>query len=401
MFFVMFGDAAKNNDCIFCKDKYIMSDIVLQPEQEQEEKLYLRDVSDRGKDRKWAERKAHALSLADTYYETWISDMIHAGYSRDEAESLAGVDWYGWDNYRRSQRVDGCAEVLEFRVAQSGRLKLDRAWFCHDRLCPMCNWRRSLKHTAQIAQLLTVIRERGIKGVWLMGTFTLRNVAGSEIGESFSRYALAYRRMMDYKAVKAYCLGAIRASEVTYNAEADSWNTHIHTLMFMRTNYFKSGYLTHDDWRSMWMRASRIDYIPQIRVSRIKPREPSEHDPTGMIKAVLEVAKYPVKPEAYGAITTVPDQETDDERELRLDRVRCLRTGIARKRLISYFGLLKQLHAELQLDDAEDGDLVHTDQEVDVEDPDDPWVDRIICPYDRTVREYIRYTERDYLDSID
>jgi plasmid rolling circle replication initiator protein Rep len=34
--------------------------------------------------------------------------------------------------------------------------------------------------------------------------------------------------------------------------------------------------------------------------------------------------------------------------------------GLYRKRLISYGGLLKEIHKELNLDDAEDGDLIHT-----------------------------------------
>ena len=51
-----------------------MSDKLLQ-----DEKSYLKDVSESGKDRKWAERKGHALRLSETYYEAWISDMEHAG----------------------------------------------------------------------------------------------------------------------------------------------------------------------------------------------------------------------------------------------------------------------------------------------------------------------------------
>lgn len=37
--------------------------------------------------------------------------------------------------------------------------------------------------------------------------------------------------------------------------------------------------------------------------------------------------------------------------------------GLYRKRLISYGGLLKEVHKELNLDDIEDGDLVHVDDE--------------------------------------
>lgn len=37
--------------------------------------------------------------------------------------------------------------------------------------------------------------------------------------------------------------------------------------------------------------------------------------------------------------------------------------GLYRKRLISYGGLLKKIHKELNLDDAEDGDLIKVDGE--------------------------------------
>src|SRR5699024_11270531 len=56
------------------------------------------------------------------------------------------------------------------------------------------------------------------------------------------------------------------------------------------------------------------------------------------------------------------DFMTDDE-ERNLQRLADLEEGLYRKRLISYGGLLKEIHKELNLDDAEDGDLIHTDDE--------------------------------------
>src|SRR5699024_12507218 len=66
-----------------------------------------------------------------------------------------------------------------------------------------------------------------------------------------------------------------------------------------------------------------------------------------------ETAKYPVKH---------TDFMTDDE-DKNLQTVSDLEEGLYRKRLISYGGLLKEIHKELNLDDAEDGDLVHTDDD--------------------------------------
>src|SRR5699024_11906076 len=56
------------------------------------------------------------------------------------------------------------------------------------------------------------------------------------------------------------------------------------------------------------------------------------------------------------------DFMTEDE-EKHLQRLADLEEGLYRKRLISYSGLLKEIHKELNLDDAEDGDLIHTDDE--------------------------------------
>src|SRR5699024_12746299 len=69
--------------------------------------------------------------------------------------------------------------------------------------------------------------------------------------------------------------------------------------------------------------------------------------------AIDETAKYPVKD---------TDFMTDDE-ERNLQRLADLEEGLYRKRLISYGGLLKEIHKELNLDDAEDGDLINTDDE--------------------------------------
>src|SRR5699024_11312846 len=64
--------------------------------------------------------------------------------------------------------------------------------------------------------------------------------------------------------------------------------------------------------------------------------------------AIDETAKYPVKD---------TDFMTDDE-EKNLKRLSDLEEGLHRKRLISYGGLLKEIHKKLNLDDTEEGDLI-------------------------------------------
>src|SRR5699024_11819095 len=86
------------------------------------------------------------------------------------------------------------------------------------------------------------------------------------------------------------------------------------------------------------------------KVQMIRPKNKHKSD----IKSAMdETAKYPVKDTAV---------MTDDE-ERNLQRSAELEEGLYRKRLISYGGLLKESHKELNLDDAEDGDLKQTHDE--------------------------------------
>src|SRR5699024_1050426 len=91
----------------------------------------------------------------------------------------------------------------------------------------------------------------------------------------------------------------------------------------------------------------KLDYDPNVKVQMIRPKIKHKSD----IKSAFdETAKYPVKD---------TDFMTDDE-ERNLQRLADLAEARYRKRLISSGALLKEIHKLLNLDDAEDGDLIHT-----------------------------------------
>src|SRR5699024_12411774 len=69
--------------------------------------------------------------------------------------------------------------------------------------------------------------------------------------------------------------------------------------------------------------------------------------------AIDETAKYPVKD---------TDFMTDDE-EKNMKRLSDLEEGLHRKRIISYGGLLIEIHKKLNLDDIEEGDMINTDDD--------------------------------------
>ncbi len=71
------------------------------------------------------------------------------------------------------------------------------------------------------------------------------------------------------------------------------------------------------------------------------------------LTAIKETSKYSVKSS---------DFLTDDD-EKNQEIVNDLEKGLYRKRMLSYGGLLKQKHKILNLDDAEDGNLINTSDE--------------------------------------
>ncbi|MCW5211278.1 protein rep, partial [Clostridium perfringens] len=49
------------------------------------------------------------------------------------------------------------------------------------KLCPICNWRRSMKYGVQLGQIIDVARERQPKAKFIFLTLTVKNVVGEEL----------------------------------------------------------------------------------------------------------------------------------------------------------------------------------------------------------------------------
>ena len=81
-------------------------------------------------------------------------------------------------------------------------------------------------------------------------------------------------------------IGYIRAMEVTYNQEKDTYHPHIHCIFAVKAQYFTHGYIKKSEWQYIWGECCKTEYEPIVKVQTIK---------NSTSKAVAEVAKYPVK----------------------------------------------------------------------------------------------------------
>lgn len=228
----------------------------------------------------------------------------------------------------------------------------------------MCAWRRSLKIACH-NKLIVEEANRQYKLAWIFLTLTVKNVDGDDLKQTISDMMKGFNRLMKYKKVDSAVRGYFRALEITKNHEENTYHPHFHVLIPVRTNYFGKNYINQKEWTSLWKRAMKLDYIPIVHVQRVKGKkgiyaEAIEQEVRKEMeeqKAILEISKYPVKD-----TDVIRGNEVTEEN---LDTVYYLDDALSARRLIGYGGILKEIHKELNLSDAEDGDLVRIEEDDD------------------------------------
>ncbi|MCY9674424.1 protein rep [Bacillus pumilus] len=306
----------------------------------------LDDKTATGKKRDWRGKKKKSTLMSEHY---------------KALEKRTGAPYYG----KKAEKMCDCAECLAFRRDKAtGRLRLYQAYFCKVRLCPMCAWRRSLK-IAYHNKLIVEEANRQYKPSWIFLTLTVRNVEGDALKQTISDMMTAWNRLFGYKAVKTAVLGYFRALEITKNHEQNTYHPHFHVLIPVKKSYFSHNYIKQSEWTSLWKRAMKLDYTPIVHVQRVKGKkgidaEAIEQEVRKEMeeqKAILEISKYPVK----DADVICGNEVTEEN----LDTVYYLDDALNARRLIGYGGILKEIHKELNLTDAEDGDLVRIEEDDD------------------------------------
>ncbi|WP_144474386.1 protein rep [Bacillus pumilus] len=309
--------------------------------------ITLEDKTATGKKRDWKGKKVRS-SLMAAHYEG--------------LEKRTGAPYYG----KKAEKVSDCAECLAFRRdKETGRLRLYQAYFCKVRLCPMCAWRRSLKIACH-NKLIVEEANRQYKPAWVFLTLTVKNVEGDDLKQTITDMMQGFRKLFQYKKVKTGTFGFFRALEITKNHEENTYHPHFHVLIPVKRSYFTGkSYIKQAEWTSLWKRAMKLDYTPIVHVQRVKGKkgidaeaiEKEVREAMEEQKAILEISKYPVKD-----TDVIRGNEVTEEN---LDTVYYLDDALNARRLIGYGGILKDIHKELNLTDAEDGDLVRIEEDDD------------------------------------
>lgn len=295
----------------------------------------LKDYSSTGKERPWKLHKQENLQLVKIYKT-----------AREKNINLI-TDSRLFD-------LEHCADTLLFAENAEGKKKLKSANFCRLRLCPMCQWRRSLKMFGQVQMITDKILERDKSTRFLFATFTVKNVDAENLetcinilNNKFLYLVSRNKTFAPAKKLKQNLLGYLKAVEVTYNTKDKTYHPHLHVIFAVKSTFFKNkqNYMTKKEWIELWQQALGVDYKPQTDIRAIK---------SGTAKAVAEVAKYPVK---TAPILSLPDDEA-------VEVLKTLTSSLNKKRFVAYGGIFKTVKQELKFQDIEtDKDLVNVDIE--------------------------------------
>ena len=295
----------------------------------------LQDFSSTGKERPWKIHKQENLRLVEIYKMT-----------KEKKLNLISDS--------RLFDLEHCADTLLFIENEERKRKLKQANFCRVRLCPMCQWRRSLKMFGQVKKITDKILESDKSIRFIFGTFTIKNCNAQDLetcinilNNRFLYLVSKNRNFAPAKKLKQNLLGYLKAVEVTYNSKDKTYHPHLHVIFAVRNTFFSSSkyYMSKKEWISLWQKALNVDYKPQTDIRVIK---------TNTGKAVAEVAKYPVK---TAPILSLPDDEA-------VEVLKTLTFCLHKKRFVSYGGIFKTIKQELKLADVEtDKDLVNVDIE--------------------------------------
>lgn len=194
--------------------------------------------------------------------------------------------------YSKASNVKECGNVIELKEDKNNYLRVYRTWFCHSRLCPMCNWRRSVKQGYHLNCILQKALDFYPKGCFLFLTLTEKNCVAEELKNLLKAMTKGFMRLSQYKKVKKNLLGYVRTTEVTVNERTREYHPHMHIILFMKSTYFsgKQNYISKTQWSNFYKKARKLDYDPIIDVKVIKNKNEDQ-----FLKAVQEVAKYQVK----------------------------------------------------------------------------------------------------------
>lgn len=226
-------------------------------------------------------------------------------------------------------RIDACGVNLLFMTnKEKDKYRLKSGLFCGNRFCPYCAWRKARKDALKMSVIMKMMTKK-YKYEFLFVTATTPNVKADGLEPEINHFNHSFGKMMKRKKIRGWgtdyrgndfngvVKGYVKKIEVTYNAERDDYNPHIHAIFAVRKSYFGKRHISNAEWLNLWRDVTGQPEITQFHVQRLNMEN--------IDKSVQEVAKYSAKDSDY-----LLDQEIFDT----------FFSSLKKKRLLVYGGCM-------------------------------------------------------------
>lgn len=250
-----------------------------------------------------------------------------------------------------------CGDTLLVRKYPDDHVDVAAALYCHQRLCPTCQWRRARKASGQLSGVMDALddarrQSAGAPYSYIALTYSPRNILDiADMEDQITRLALSFRRLTRCREVQRAVPGAIRCIEIRrsdgkYNpAYKGSWQVHIHSILCVLPGYYHSrDYLSREAWGRLLAQCLDITYIPEFYVHRVDGA-------TARAGAPAETAKY----------ITKFDEPFNPSRPDDLNALVHIWHAIRGRHMIQYYGIMRDMYRKLYHDDPEAPDADLTD----------------------------------------
>lgn len=168
------------------------------------------------------------------------------------------LECIGYDE--RAARMGECARHVATQHCECGCELVWRTNYCRDRVCPVCEWRKSIVMARRAAGALT--RAYSDTHDVVMMTLTVRNVEWSGLRETLGKMHRAFASLWRKMAPKRQMYGYIRRTEVTVGRDGLA-HPHMHILI---DRHSEGGYIPQKELVSEWRREMGIDYDPIVDI---------------------------------------------------------------------------------------------------------------------------------------
>lgn len=243
-----------------------------------------------------------------------------------------------FDYHKKSKRINSCSDNLEFVKNTNNEMKLHQAHFCRFKYCPICARNARVKRVQETTKVVERVKEKEKynQNSFIFFTVSPKNVCtADELNESLKKLGKSLKGVFhNNQRIEKSQRGYISALECTYNKKQNTYNQHLHILMFMRKGYRrdmkaiekcinkdtrkmeeKSAYIKRDEWKSAFCDVLGLDdsnlrvHVQTLKIKNkddleeIKnatdEKEKKEIQKKAFDRVIFETTKYTVKSDDF------------------------------------------------------------------------------------------------------